>query len=134
VKLQFKTCTYCESQLTIRQFSKRYPDVCRHCVPDYIRQLSIIESRELEDHLLKKQSKLLEMDVVKIQPKVKLKSPGESKSKGYKINDVIKRPVIRSSSNAFNSLSAEKKREILKAEYKLRKEKEYREKKLKKTS
>lgn len=63
--MEFKTCIHCNECKTTRQFSLRYREVCRSCVPDFIRE----HGRKAEEHAVEFKDMITERPIEHILPK-----------------------------------------------------------------
>lgn len=125
----FKQCVLCGDEKTIKQFSKRITDVCTSCMMTSSERTK--NRKPSTPYIRESLSKSIPTAscAVKVAPATKkLINP-----MGYRVVDPTKptkptKPTVRVGSTTYSKMSEEQRREVLKAEYRIRQLNKHREK------
>lgn len=132
--MEFKTCVQCNECKTVKQFSLRYREVCRACVPAYLREhgdraeenavsfFDMVSERPVESILSEPKSKpraVKKKPVVDHEQLISRPNQPVAEGRGYKVLAVPK-PKVSSMSAEFSRLSEKDKQEVLRIEYMLK--------------
>lgn len=137
--MEYKVCVRCHREKTVRQFSLRKIDTCRMCMMALNRSgdlpfnahAPVITPDTQPPPSIRRLIKPQPIEVTEVpKPKPKPK-PQVAKRSGFRVIDTPIRPTVRLGSVTYGNMCEEAQRSISKAEYRARKTKEYREKKLK---